>query len=110
VHRLLRKINVATQLTLLVLLVAGLAAFVVSQAAATANRELFFDRAGGILADECELRGHALRETVRGLAHHVRRSAAASHLLPGKAEAPESYVPFLRQALTIETDCCSRPP
>src|SRR5262249_28570440 len=44
------------------------------RAAARASGEVVLDRLRSSLAEESQLRGYALREAVRRLAHHVRRS------------------------------------
>lgn len=71
--RLLGKINIATQLTLLVTVVAVLAVYVVSRAGENRTRDLLVERSDVSLADECLLRGYALREAVRNLAGEARR-------------------------------------
>jgi signal transduction histidine kinase/DNA-binding response OmpR family regulator/HAMP domain-containing protein len=76
VFRLLGKITIATQLTLLVAVVAGLAIFVVSSAAEDRSQRLLLNRSDVSLADECLLRGHALREAVREITRQVRTDVA----------------------------------
>jgi PAS domain S-box-containing protein len=67
VFRLLPRINIAGQLTLLVAVVAGLAIYVVSRAAEQHGRDLLLVRGQANLADECRVEGLALREAVRNL-------------------------------------------
>ncbi|MFM7150920.1 MAG: hypothetical protein ACKO23_13850, partial [Gemmataceae bacterium] len=70
--RWLGKFNIATQLTLLLALVTGLAIFVVSQAAEGRSERLILERSRSSLADECLLRGFDLREAVRSLTREFR--------------------------------------
>ncbi len=71
--RLLPRISIAGQLTLLVAVVAGLAIYVVSRAAEQHGRDLLLSRGRGNLADECRLERVALRESVRSLSRTFRR-------------------------------------
>jgi signal transduction histidine kinase/CheY-like chemotaxis protein len=71
----LRKINIATQLTFLVALVAGLAIYIVSRAAENTGSELVLERQLGALGDEAELRSLRLREAHRLLGRDLRAAA-----------------------------------
>jgi PAS domain S-box-containing protein len=72
VFRLLPRITIASQLTLLVAVVAGLAIYVVSRAAEQHGRDLLLARGRANLADECRVEGLALREAVRSLGRIFR--------------------------------------
>ena len=76
VYRMLPRINIAGQLTLLVAVVAGLAIYVVSRAAEANGRDLLLSARWGILVEEGQRERLALRDTMRGLSRTVRSYAS----------------------------------